>query len=162
LVYVNLLIADRLAPVYVPSGPEEEVLGRYRDAVAPYRRWIRLGLAGVLGFFVGTTAVSHWSEALLAVNRVDFGVKDPQFGKDVGFLVFLLPFYEYLVNWFLASLIFVAVLTAVSHYVNGGIRFQTPRRERVVPAVKFHLSVLFGVIALFKAAGYYLNKYELL
>jgi uncharacterized membrane protein (UPF0182 family) len=163
LVWGNLYIADRIAPDVPPMGPEEDIVGRYRDAVVPYRRWIRLGIAGVLGFFVGTAAVSHWSEWLLFLNRTDFGVKDPQFGKDVGFLVFQLPFYEFLVNWFLASLIFVTLITAFVHYINGGIRFQVPpRRERVAASVKVHLSVLFGVLALFKGAGYYLNQFELL
>lgn len=162
LLLVNLLVADRLAPIYVPAGPEEEIVGRYREAVAPYRRWIRLGISLVLGFFVGMAAVPHWSQWLLFLNRSDFGVKDPQFNTDIGFLVFQLPFYEFLVNWFLGVLIFVAVLTAAVHYVNGGIRFQTPRRERVLPAVKGHLSVLFFVIALFKAVGYWLNRYQLL
>lgn len=162
LVWINLYIADRVAPRYVPVGPEEELIGRYRDAIAPYRRWIRLGIAGVLGLFVGAAAVGHWSEWLLFLNRADFGTKDPQFGRDVGFLVFQLPFYEFLVNWFLTSLIFVTILVAVIHYVNGGIRFQTRRAERATPAVKVHLSVLFGVLALFKGWGYLLNQYELL
>src|SRR3989442_3941783 len=43
LTWVNLFIADRLAPVYVPMSPEEEIVGRYPDTVAPYRRWIPLG-----------------------------------------------------------------------------------------------------------------------
>ena len=162
LTWLNLFIADRLAPVYVPMSPEEEIVGRYRDTIAPYRRWIRIGVAGVLAFFVGTAAVAHWSDWLLFLNHVDFGVKDPQFGRDVGFLVFQLPFYEFVVNWFLATLIFVTLITAAVHYLNGGIRFQTQRSERVTPAVKAHLSVLFGVLALFKGAGYYLNRYELL
>ena len=44
--------------------------------------------AGVLGFFVGTSAIAHWSDWLLFTNRTDFGVTDPQFHTDVGFLVF--------------------------------------------------------------------------
>ena len=52
------------------------------------------------------------------------------------------------------------IVTAVAHYLNGGIRVQTPF-QRVTPQVKAHLSVLLGVLALVKAAGYYLQQYEL-
>ena len=33
-------------------------------------------------------------------NRVDFGIVDQQFGIDVGFYVFQLPFLTFVVNWF--------------------------------------------------------------
>ena len=52
------------------------------------------------------------------------------------------------------------IVTAVAHYLNGGIRFQTPM-QKVTPQVKAHLSVLLGVLALLKAAGYFLQRYEL-
>src|SRR5207237_6916462 len=43
----------------------------------------------------------------------------------------------------------------------GGIRIQVPAIQRVSPQVKAHLSVLLGVLALLKAAGYWLQRYEL-
>ena len=55
------------------------------------------------------------------------------------------------------ALVVILVVTAVFHYLNGGIRAQrvTPR---VRPAVKAHLSVLLALIALAKAAGYVLHR----
>ena len=41
----------------------------------------------------------------------------------------------------------VLIVTAVAHYLNGGIRVQTPF-QRVTPQVKAHLSVLLAVLAL--------------
>jgi uncharacterized protein len=49
---------------------------------------------------------------------------------------------------------------AVAHYLNGGIRVQGAA-QRVTPQVKAHLSVLLGLLALLRAGGYYLNRYEL-
>ena len=54
----------------------------------------------------------------------------------------------------------VFIVSAVAHYLNGGIRVQTPF-QRVTPQVKAHLSVLLAVLALVKAAGYYLQQYTL-
>ena len=56
--------------------------------------------------------------------------------------------------------VIVLIVTAVAHYLNGGIRVQAPA-HRVTPQVKAHLSVLLGVLALVKAAGYWLQRYEL-
>src|SRR5262249_26262578 len=46
------------------------------------------------------------------------------------------------------------------HYLNGGIRFQSPF-QRVTPQVKAHLSVILAVMALVKTAQYYLGRFEL-
>ena len=54
----------------------------------------------------------------------------------------------------------ISVITAVFHYLNGGIRAQRVS-PRVRPAVKAHLSVLLALIALAKAAGYLLARYQL-
>jgi uncharacterized membrane protein (UPF0182 family) len=87
-------------------------------------------------------------------------VKDPQFGLDIGFFVFGLPFLQFLVNWALVALVVVLAVTAVFHYLNGGIRAQRSA-PRVRPMVKVHLSVLLALIALVKAAGYVLQRYQL-
>ena len=54
----------------------------------------------------------------------------------------------------------VLIVTIVAHYLNGGIQLQGPER-RVTPAVKTHLSVLLGVLALIKAVDYYFQRLEL-
>ena len=63
-------------------------------------------------------------------------------------------------GWLFAALLIVLIVTAVAHYLNGGIRMSSPR-NRVTPQVKAHLSVLLGLLALVKAAGYWLQRYEL-
>ena len=64
-----------------------------------------------------------------------------------------------MVGWIFAAFVIVFIVTAVAHYLNGGIRVQTPF-QRVTPQVKAHLSVLLGVLALVKAAGYYLQQFS--
>src|SRR5437667_120357 len=75
------------------------------------------------------------------------------------FFVFKLPFLKFMVDWLFASIIIILIITAVAHYLNGGIRVQAV--QKVTPQVKAHLSVLLGVLALLKAAGYWLQQYEL-
>ena len=103
---------------------------------------------------------SEWNSWLLFTHGRDFGIEDPQFGTDIGFYVFRLPFLTFLVGWLFAALLIVLIVTAVAHYLNGGIRMSA-QRKRVTPQVKAHLSVLLGLLALVKAAGYWLQRYEL-
>ena len=49
-------------------------------------------------------SIGEWQNWLLFTHSVSFGVKDPQFHKDVSFYVFHLPFLEFLVNWFIVAL----------------------------------------------------------
>jgi hypothetical protein len=75
--------------------------------------------------------------------------------------VFRLPFLQFAVGWSFAALLVVLIVTAVFHYVNGGIRLQSPF-QRVTPQVKVHLSVILALMALTKTVQYYLARYELL
>jgi hypothetical protein len=110
---------------------------------------------------MGGGVSGQWRQWVLFANSVKFGVKDPQFHKDIGFYVFRLPFLQFAVGWSFAALLVVLIVTAVFHYVNGGIRLQSPF-QRVTPQVKVHLSVILALMALTKTVQYYLARYELL
>ena len=156
----NLIIADRLAPTFRPVGAEDEIVARYQEIVGPYANKVRVGVALLFALIAGTGAGAQWRNFLLFRNSVDFGARDPQFDRDISFYVFKLPFATYVVDWLFVALVLVLILTAVAHYLNGGIRLQSAL-QRVTPAVKGHLSVLLGLVAVTKAAAYYLQTFEL-
>src|SRR3954468_3523386 len=68
LLWVNLLIADRIAPVFRPLGPDEELLNRYHQIVDRRAGTLRLVLAGVLGLTTGVQMASQWDQWLLFAN----------------------------------------------------------------------------------------------
>src|SRR5688572_7995590 len=160
LVLINMIVADRVAPRFRPAGPEEELVARYRALVGPYAGRVRVGVALLLALIAGGGLSSHWNEWILFRNRVDFGAADAQFGTDIGFYVFTMPFLRFVFEWTFAAMVIVFIVTAVTHYLNGGIRLQGPI-QRVTPQVKAHLSVILGAIALLKAFGYWLERYDL-
>ena len=160
IMLTSLLIADRLAPKYRSMGPEDELVERYQQFVSPYQGRIRVGVSLFFALIAGVGVSSQWQEWVLFTHRVDFRVKDPQFNKDVGFYVFQLPFLRFIADWLFAGLVIVLLVTAVAHYLNGGIRFQSPF-QRVTPQVKAHLSVILAVMALVKTAQYYLDRFNL-
>jgi uncharacterized membrane protein (UPF0182 family) len=114
----------------------------------------------VLGLIAGVGMSSEWNQWILFRNGGSFGVKDQTFQTDVGFYVFKLPFYMTIVNWLFASGVIILLVTIVAHYLNGGIRLQSPI-QRVTPQVKAHISVVLGLLALVKAADYWLQRYAL-
>ena len=160
LLYGNLTVADRLAPPIRPPGPEEDLLRGYHLVVGHRRGLVRLVLSGLFALIAGLGVSGRWQEWLLFTNAVDFGITDAQFGRDLSFYVFRLPFMSFVIGWLFATLIIVLVLTTIFHYINGGIRLQSVG-ERVQPQVKAHLSVLLGLIALVRAGDYWLARFEL-
>ncbi len=161
LMWVNLMIADRVAPAIRAPGPEEELLVRYHEVVDSHSRSIRTAASALFALIAAAGVSGQWESWLLFTHSKDFGIEDPQFHKDLGFYVFRLPFLSFVVSWAFASLVIILIITAIAHYLNGGIRIQVPGRERVIPAVKVHLSAILAALALVKAGDYWLDRYGL-
>jgi uncharacterized protein len=163
ILYANLLIVRRLVPPFRTFTPEQEVVERYRVAIEPYAKWILPALSFVIALFVGIGASSQWQTFQLWRNSsgVSFARTDPVYHRDLSFYVFKLPFLHFVQGWLFSALVGITVVVAIAHYLWGGIRLQATT-ERVTPQVKAHLSVLFGLIVLVKAWGYYLGKFDLL
>ncbi|MEX0754420.1 MAG: UPF0182 family protein [Actinomycetota bacterium] len=165
LLYANLLIVRRLKPPFRAITAEQEIFERYRLQVEPSLRWILPTLAGVIALFVGVAASTRWEVFLLWRNAGDasFGVADPLFGRDPAFYIFSLPWWKFVQGWLFSALAGVTVITAVAHYLWGGIRPQAPAfADKATPQVRAHLSTLLGLILVVKAWGYYLGTFDLL
>ena len=160
LLMASLLVAERLSPRGPSLDAEDEFVRRYQEVIGPYARWLRIGVVVVLSLIVGSQAIGQWNNWILFRNSTPFDATDPQFHRNVAYFVFTLPFEQFLVHWTLVALVVVLVVTMLSHYLNGGIRLQGAR-PRVRPAVKAHISVIFGLLALVKAVGYYLARFNL-
>jgi uncharacterized membrane protein (UPF0182 family) len=158
----SLTIADRLAPMYrlTAPGPEDEFVQRYRETIGPHAGKVRIAASVIFALLVGTGATAQWNKWIMFRNSVNVGQTDPQFHKDLGFFIFRLPFYSYLVSWAFLAVVVITIVTLAAHYLNGGIRLQA-QQQRVTPQVKAHISVLLGILALLKLAGYYLQRFNL-
>ena len=160
VLWVNLVVCDRIAGHDIVLAQEDELVRRYQQFVRPYAGRIYVGLAFVLALIGASGTVGQWNNWILFRHGGLFHVTDPQFHKDIGFYVFKLPFLIFVVDWTLAILIVTLAVSVVFHYFNGGIQ---PQRglPRVRPPVKAHISVLLALIALDKAVGYILQRWSL-
>ena len=165
LLLPNLLIAGRTAGssrLPHPAGEGVEVVRRLVDRrpllARGSSRWCCRCRSAPRRRAIGTSGSC-------SATTFRFGVTDAQFGQDVGFYVFRLPLLAFLADWLFAALAVITLVTVAAHFLAGGIRLPVndqPVRGGVLSgAMKAHVSVLLAALALVKAAGYWLDRYEL-
>ncbi|MFQ5523973.1 MAG: UPF0182 family protein [Acidimicrobiia bacterium] len=159
----SLAIADRLSPRWAPFdlSEEEELLERLREWMRPRILRVRLAITGFFALTLGLAVAGWRDQVFLWMNHQEFGVADPIFDRDIGFYVFRLPLWETAVDWIFNLLVLAAILTAVAHYVNGGIRFDG-RRLSATRGAKIHISVVLALLAVVRAVTYRLDMFEIL
>lgn len=160
-VAVNFVVAYRTRPAYQALIPGQQELDRYRMALDPYRRWVVLAVVTLLGLIAGSSAAGEWRTFVQWRNGVSFGERDAQFGKDISYFAFDLPWYRFVLGFAFATVVISLVAAAVTHYLYGGLRLQALLGERATPAARVHLSVLLGTFVLLRAVGYWLDRYGL-
>jgi len=156
----NVYLAYRSRPLYAPVSVEADNLERYRGQLEPIRRWVLLAIALGFFYFAGTSGVALWERWMQFRNATPFGVKDSQFGLDISFFVFKLPFYEALIAWAISTLVLTIIASAAVHYLYSGIRLQAAEDKTTV-AARVQLSVLLGIFVLIKAVAYWFDRYAL-
>ena len=158
--YVNLLVADKLAPVTLGDSIQEKAIAPVRAVQGKIRVLVRSAVALGFGVMIALPTTSQWSNWLLFRHQQSFGIKDPQFKTDIGFYVFRLPFLQYAVTWLFGAVVLATVLTALAHLLNGSIRPQVVG-DRMSTQAKVHISVLLAIMALLRAAAYWLARFDL-
>ncbi len=157
--FLNLFIADRWAPTSFPANVHPYV-ERFHEVFGKRLRLVRYVAAFGVGVLVALPAVSQWQQWLLFRNSKSFGISDPQFGADVGFYVFQLPFLTFVLDWLFVATLVVILFTLAAHVLNGGVVVASPMPV-VRTATKAHLAVLLAILAVLKAGDYWLDRYEL-
>jgi uncharacterized membrane protein (UPF0182 family) len=159
-VMVNLYLAYRTRPQSVPARRDDPAY-RYRLALTPILKPIGIGVFVILTAFSGSVGASHWDTFKMWRNGTPFGIKDPQFGKDVGFYVFDYPWWRFVTSFSFAMIIVTVLAVVFVNYVYGGIRI-AGRGPKLTRATQIQLSVLVGLGILTRAVSYYLDRFGLL
>ena len=75
IMFVNLVIADRLAPKYRSMGPEDELIARYQQVAGPYTMRIRIGVSLFFALIAGIGVSSQWKQWVLFTHYQSFGAR---------------------------------------------------------------------------------------
>ena len=160
IISLNIYLAFRKRPIYVPVTVEADNLERYRAQLEPIRRLAGIGIFLVIFYFAGTAGSRFWQQWLLFQNSTEFGQVDPQFGLDISFFAFKLPMYQALIGWGISTIVLAIIAAAAVHYIYGGIRTQV-KEDRTTVAARVQLSILLGLLVLLKAVAYWFDRYAL-
>lgn len=145
-------------------------------------RLIVISAAVVVGLLMGLAASGEWSTILLYLNSVPFGKTDPLFNNDIGFYVFGLPFFEFVRGWILGLVVMASLGSAAIYLVgllpqlgqqigelparatqpNSGNKGLTGINFSLEGRTGAHLSILGAIFLLIIAAGYWLDRFDLL
>jgi uncharacterized membrane protein (UPF0182 family) len=156
--YLSIEIAYRRRPVYVRLNSS---LDRYREIIEPLRRVLTFGVPLVLGIFAGITTAARWQLALLWFNSTPSGQTDPQFGLDISFYLFELPFYRAVVALF-SGIVMVSLLAAlITNYLYGSIAVAN-RALRVSKPARIQLAITAAIYIGLQAISIWLDQFATL
>ncbi|MGV0790123.1 UPF0182 family protein [Mycolicibacterium sp. XJ2] len=161
ILFAGLALAYRTRPVFVPTNGPNDPVAAYRTAVMARLRLVGFGVPALIGLFVGLFALGQWETVQLFLHGNNFGITDPQFGKDLGFYAFDLPFYRMVLNYLFVATFLAFIGNLLGHYLFGGIRL-SGRAGALSRAARIQLITLVGILMLLKAIAYWLDRYELL
>lgn len=115
-----------------------------------------------LAFLFAGAASSQWELLLRFVNRVEWDLLDPVFGRTISFYLFELPVMQFIQGW-LIPLLFLTILIVIGLYALHNIediRLGRWKPQQLDP-LRRHVAILGALLALTIAAGYLLSRYEL-
>jgi hypothetical protein len=157
-VWLSIQLAYRLRPVYAKLNSQ---LDRYQQVIEPLRRLAMYGIPAVLGLFAGVAASTRWEPVLLWMNRTEVGRKDPQFGLDVSFYLFDLPFFHSLLGFASAVVLISALVALATSYLYGSIRV-SGREVLVSKSARVQIAVTAGLYLLLQGVSIWLDQYSTL
>jgi uncharacterized protein len=161
IVFAALALAYRTRPVFVPTNGPNDPVTRYRTAVMTRLKLVGIGVPALIGLITGFVAQTYWDRVQLFIHGGSFGIADPQFGKDLGFYAFDLPFYRLVLGYLFWATFLAFIANLLGHYLFGGIRL-AGRTGALSRSARIQLISLVGILMLLKAVAYWTDRYTLL
>ncbi len=157
-VFLAIDIAYRTRPVYARLTAQ---LDRYQELVEPLRKLIKWTLPAAFGLFGGFASATSWQQVLLWFNSAPSGQKDPEFGLDVSFYLFSLPFWQGVLGFASAAVLISLLLGVATSYLYGGISL-AGRDVRVSKATRIQAAVLAFLYLALQGVSLWLDRYAAL
>jgi hypothetical protein len=159
--YANLTIAARTAQPDVYWELEDQLGLPGRVVIEPLIRRFLPVVTILIALASGLRATAHWETIVGFTNALPFGKTDPLFERDLGFFVFILPFWRLLYGWAMALVTTTLVLTLVLYVLQRSLVL-TSRGPRLAAGARTHLLTLGALLLLLKGVGFWLDRFELL
>ena len=156
--YFTIFAALRARPIYARVVSDNDPLAAFRNLAEQTRRGAQLGLPLLIAIISGAAATTQWQTVAEFLNHTYTGTKDAQFGMDIGFYLFDLPFYNYVTGFSAVMSLLCLIIAAVAHGMYGNIRFNG-RSVSVSKPARIQLAVTAAIFLLVQAATLWLDQY---
>ncbi|MCT1590063.1 UPF0182 family membrane protein, partial [Kocuria palustris] len=160
LLWISMRVAYRSRPITAADATDDN-LRRYQQAFEPVRRIAMIAVPVLFGLFTASTIASQWETVLLFFHQVPFGQDDPEFGMDLAFWVFTLPFLQLLIGFLTSTLLLCGIAALLVHYLYGAIRL-SERGLSFSRAARVQLAVTAAAFLVLQGVNFWLDRYATL
>jgi uncharacterized membrane protein (UPF0182 family) len=143
---------------------------------------IKLLIVGFFSFIIGRAISRGWFKVLQYLNQTQFNLTDPIFTKDVSFYIFSLPFYSFVLSFFMSCVVITTILVLLDYlksYINQLFKPAkiNPDPEGAIPNAKpmidiksiltktkaiTHLGILVSLFFVLIAVKNYLSRFSIM
>src|SRR5690606_20007907 len=106
----------------------------------------------------GVAASTRWPMVLQWLHSEPTGKTDPQFGLDVSFYLFDLPFYRGVLAFASAVVLISALAALATSYLYGAIRFNG-REVRISRSARIQLATVGAIYLALQAVSIWMDQY---
>ena len=160
ITWLTVWYAVKTRPIYVRQI-EGDAFAAYRALAEQLRKVAQVLLPLAVAVVAGVAAASQWQTAAVFANSTKTGEVDAQFGLDVSFYLFDLPFYTVAVGFFSTLIFFALALAVAAHLVFGNIRFNG-RSATVAKPARIQVAVTAAVFLAIQGISQWLDQYATL
>ena len=129
------------------------------------KKWLYIAVSALIALmFGGVMGESSYLEFLKAVNSTSFGTVDPLFGKDIGYYVFIRPFFATIVSALKGAFLSQTVIVALLYYFIFSLSGTKRIKDMITQEKGALIQVVFNVLIyyLVMVCSYQLTKEGLL
>ncbi|MFT8593276.1 MAG: UPF0182 family protein [Bifidobacterium sp.] len=148
ITYCSATLAIRRRPAE-PDGSTIRVKGDVievgKSVSSKVARRTAVVISLIVGLMFGSRLNSNWSQIVLMFHAQPFGTKDPQFGLDDGFFVFILPGLQLCMGALAMLLLAGLVFSVITHFLMSGIRLTMPVHGHSIVSLTKHARRQIGI-----------------
>lgn len=157
LTWLAIWLATKTRPVYVQTTINTPA-DAYRQLLERSKLLWQLVIPGLAALIGGGYAASKWQLAAAFMNHTYTGEVDAQFGLDVGFYLFDLPFYSAITGFFTALSLVAVLAAAAIHGLFGSFKF-VGRKANLTKSARIQISVWAALFVALQGVALWLDQY---
>ncbi len=128
----------------------------------PGMRYVWLLVAAVIALGFSLVLIGRWDTILRFFWSQPVGTVDPIFGRDIGFYLFSLPFYELVQNTLTVATLLGLIIIFLVYSMADVLHMSWERGFEATPVARWHLTSNLAMYFLLLAWGFYLDRFALL